>query len=684
MTAIPARIVRTMCPMNCHPTLCGMLAEVRDGKLVDVKGDEENPDSQGFLCVRGHASREIIDNPARLLHPLIRDRRTDAFRQATWDEAFDRIVSGMAPPEAVGIWPGHGTFTTNYGTRINAQLLARFANFHGCQFWSPSMICWGLGAFGLGLTGMLETNTKEDMGEHAQLIVLWATNLASQPNTARHLLAAKRRGAHLVSIDVRRTEAAAKSDDVLIIRPGTDTALALALSHVICAEQRHDAAFVAKHTLGFDQLAAHLQAFPPAWAAEITGIPAERIVALARRYAGTRPAMIVLGGSSMHKGANGWQAGRAIACLPALTGNVGIAGGGFGPRHGSAAHGRGLGSIMEPGHNARTAVIPNQMSAVTAALREGRIQTLLLMGTNMLSSFADAAEVERGLQETRLVVSYDLFLNDTARRFADIVLPGTAWLEELGCKMTHTHLYLMEPALEPPGETRSLYRLVRDLAERLNLEGFHPWVSEEAMVNVILDHPCTGHASVAALRAEGGIRALNVSHVANPTLDFDTPSRKIEFYSAQAERLGLPGLPSHDVSASPDPPTGSAGSVYSLALTQGRTLAHFHSFYNNGRVLPTLARREAEPSLWISPDDAMKRNVADGAAIRVFNARGDLFARAHVTDRIPSGTVWMRDGWPNLNRLTDGAPVLPDAAVDLFAFSAGQASFDAMVEVTLA
>ncbi len=543
MTEHPSKTVRTMCPMSCHPTLCGMLAEVRDGRLVGVKGDEANPDSQGFLCIRGQASREIIDNPARLLHPLIRDRRTDEFRRATWDEALDRIVAGMGKPEAVGIWPGHGTFTTNYGTRIGAQLLARFANFHGSQFWSPTMICWGLGAFGLGLTGMLETNTKEDMGEHSRLVILWAANLASQPNTARHLLAAKRRGAHVVTIDVRSTEAAAKSDDVLIIRPGTDGALALAMMHVICSERRHDAVFVAKHTVGFDRLAAHVLAYTPAWAAEITGVPADRIVALARRYADTRPAMIVLGGSSMHKGANGWQAGRAIACLPALTGNVGIPGGGFGPRHGSAAHGRGLGSIIEPGRRGPGPVIPNQMSAVTAALREGRIQTLLLLGTNMLSSFADAGAVALGLQRTPLVVSYDLFLNETARRFADVVLPGTAWLEEVGCKMTHTHLYLMEQALVPAGETRSLYAMVKELAERLDLVGFHPWASEEAMVDAILDHPCTGHATVAALRAEGGIRALNVSHVANPTLDFDTPSRKIEFHSEQAERLGLPPLP---------------------------------------------------------------------------------------------------------------------------------------------
>jgi len=669
-----------MCPMNCHPTLCGMLAEVSDGKLVAVRGDEANPDSRGFLCVRGQASREVIDNPARLMHPLMRDRRSDEFRRVTWDAAFDRIVAGMQDPAAVGFWPGHGSFTTSYGTRISAQLLARFANFHGSHFWSPTMVCWGLGAFGLGLTGMLETNTKEDMGEHSRLIILWAANLTSQPNTARHLLAAKRRRAHVVTIDVRNTEAAAKSDDVLIIRPGTDGALALAMMHVICTEQRHDAAFVAKHTVGFEALADHVKAYTPQWAAGITGVAADRIAALARRYSETRPAMIVLGGSSMHKGVNGWQAGRAIACLPALTGNVGIPGGGFGPRHGSAAHGRGLGSIIEPERRARKQDIPNQMSAVTAALREGRIRTLLLMGTNMLSSYADAGDVALGLQRTPLVVSHDLFLNDTARSYADVVLPGTAWLEELGCKMTHTHLYLMERALAPPGETRSLYAVIKELAARLGLDGFHPWDSEEAMVDAILDDPCTGRATVAAMRAEGGMRALNISHVANPTLDFDTPSRKIEFFSEQAGRLGLPPLPAYEVPAVRSPDTRVAR-VYSLALAQGRTMTHFHGFYNNGRELPTLARRETEPTLWISPEDAATRQLADGAAIRIFNERGDLMARAHVTGRIPAGTVWMRDGWPGLNRLTAGSAVLPDAAVDLFAFSAGQAVFDAMVEV---
>ena len=672
---------RTMCPMNCHPTLCGMLVEVEENKVVSVRGDPDNPDSRGFLCIRGQAAREVFENPGRLLYPLVRDRRDDPFRRATWDEALERVRTALAanPPHATATWPGHGTFTTNYGTRVSAQLFSRFANFHGSQFFNPTMICWGLGAFGLALTGMQETHTKEDMGEHSRLILLWGANFASQPNTARFFNAARARGARIVAVDVRQTEATAKADDVLLLRPGTDAALALALMHVICAEQLFDAGFVAAHTVGFTALAEHVRTFSPLWAAGVTGIAAERIVAMARLYASTKPAMIVLGGSSMHKGDNGWQASRAVACLPGLTGNVGIPGAGFGPRHGASAHGRGLASVIEPQRRKPGTALPNQMATVIEALHDGRIANLLLMGTNMLSSFADSARVAEGLARTQLVVSYDLFLNDTAKRFADVVLPSTAWLEELGCKSAFTHLYLMEPALAPAGESKPATWVMRELAARLGLDGFFPWESDEALLNAILDHPATGRATVASLRAQGGIGELRISHVANPTLEFDTPSRKIEFYSEDAARLGLPALPAWQAVGDLEENSG-----YPLTLSQGRTLAHFHGFYNNGRELPTLARRELEPRVWISTADAVARGLSDGAPIRVYNARGELPARAHVTERIPIGTLWLRDGWPGLNVLTDSASVLPDAAADRFAFSAGQSTFNARVEVTAA
>ena len=668
--------IRTMCPMNCHPTLCGMLVEVAEQRLVSVRGDPENPDSRGFLCVRGQAAREIIGNSQRLLLPLVRDRRSDgAWRRTSWDEALRLIVSRMqsAGREAVGLWQGHGHFANNYGTRIASQLLRRFANLYGCQWWNPSMICWGLGGFGIGLTGPLEVNTKEDMGAHANLILLWGANLASQPNTAPYLMEAHRRGAWITTIDVRRTEAAAHSDEALLIRPGSDAALALALLHVIVGEGLYHTGFVDHHTVGFEQLREHLRAYPPAWAARETGLPTDQIVALARRYATTRPAMILLGGSSMHKGSYGWQAGRAIACLPAVTGNLGIPGGGFGPRHGAASHGQALANIFAMEHRPPGRYIPNQMSRITEALLDGSVRVLFLLGTNMLSSFADAGRVAEGLDRAELVVSHDLFMNDTARQFADVILPATAWLEELGCKSTNTHLYLMPKILEPAGETWSLTRILRELAHRLGINDFFPWETDEGPIDALLDHPATGHATVAGLRAEGGIRALRISHVAHPERTFPTPSGKIEFYSERAISLGLPALPVYTPPARID--------RYPLSFRQGRTLTHFHSFYDQGRALPTLARLDPEPVLWISPPDAAARDLDEGAPVRVFNAQGGFRARAQVTDLLPAGTVWMRDGWSGLNRLTSGKPSLPDEAVDTFTFAAGQASFDALVEV---
>ena len=383
------------------------------------------------------------------------------------------------------------------------------------------------------------------------------------------------------------------------MRPGTDAALALSLMHVIIAEDLYEHEFVAQHTLGFEALAQHVQSCTPAWAAEITGVEARRIVALARRYAATRPAMIVLGGSSLHKGSNSWLASRAIGCLPALTGNFGIAGGGFGPRHGSTSPGQALNNVAADDRRRPGTYIPNQMSEMIGALNDGRVQVMMLFGTNMMSSFSDVERLATGLSRADLVVSYDLFMNDTARRFADIVLPSTAWLEQIGCKSTNTHLYLMEPALPPPGETRPLSWIVQRLGEHLDLTDVFPWPSEEAAIDAILDHPSTGHASVASLRAQGGIGALQVSHVAHPDHCYPTPSGKVEFYSARAGELGLPPLPVHETSA--------PQSTFPLALTQGRTLTHFHSFYDHGQALPSLAKLETEPSLWLSQGDAEAR-----------------------------------------------------------------------------
>jgi anaerobic selenocysteine-containing dehydrogenase len=675
--------VRTMCPMNCHPTYCGMQVELQEGKVTKISGDPENPDSQGFLCVRGRAAHEMIENPKRLLQPLRRvgPRGSASWEPISWQEALAQIVASIQASERKrsGIWFGHGASAT--GTA--RPLLMRFGSLAGVQIWNPAMTCWSLGAYGLALVGLLETNTKEDMAAHSQSIILWGANLASQPTTAPHLVAARKRGAHVTLIDVRRTEAARHADEVVLIRPGTDAALALAMCHVIVAEHLAQSAFLAEHSIGYEQFSTHVAQFTPEWAAAICGIAPETIRQLARRYATARPAMIVLGGSSIFKHERGWQAGRAIACLPAITGQIGIAGGGFGPRHRGFTRGDGLASL-EAYERKPADMIPNHMPSVAAALEGGELDNLLIFGSNMLSSFANAGAIERGLSRTRLVVVHDLFMNETSRRYADIVLPGTIWLEQLGIKDTATHIYLMEQALESAGEARSIINVLRDLAGQLAIEDYFPWPDEEAYLNAWLapQRDEAGNAlTIAKLRAQGGMAERgHLSHIAYPDLRFHTPSGKLELYSERAEQVGIGGLPDY----TPTSFDAQESGPFALQLGQGRTLTAFHSFYDEGQALPSLAKLNPAPELWINPLDAQARGIGNGAQAMLYNEGGELAVVAKVTSDAQAGVVWLRDGHYGLNHLTSGAAALDPQASDLISptvIPGGQSAYHARVEV---
>ncbi|MEM9047529.1 MAG: molybdopterin-dependent oxidoreductase [Pseudomonadota bacterium] len=668
---------KTMCPMNCHPTLCGMEVTVSGNTVTAIRGNSAHPDSRGFLCLRGRAAIEIPGNPRRLLAARMRSACDRPWQEIGWDGALDRIAAAMRAvgPQAVGLWQGHGNAVNDYGVGVKRGQMERFANLYGCQSWDPAMICWGLGGLGLGLTGALETTAKEEIEAASDLILLWGANTVSQAHTMRHVEAARRRGARAIAIDVRRTEAAAICDETHLIRPGADADLALAMMHVILREGLEDRAFIADHTEGIAELRTHLAPFTPGWAAMRCNLPAQTIAALARQYARARPGVIVIGGSSMHKGRNGWQAARAIACLPALAGHYGQPGGGLGPRHGARSHGAGFADIAardrRPPGPPR---LPNQMPRLVEAIEDGSLRVLFALGSNLLSSFPDATRLKAALLKLDLLVAYDIFDNDLTRDLAHIVLPGTIWLEEIGVKATNGYVHLCEPVLPAAGAARPLYALYQGLAARLGIGDVYPWPDQTAAIDAVLDHPATGRATVARLRAAGGSLALNVASTGHPTNRFSTPSGKIAFSSQAAAAHGLPPLPMPS-----DPP--APASRYPLTLAQGRTIAHFHGFYDAGRALPGLAARDPEPQIWIAPQDAETRGIEDGGWVFVFNDRGRWRARAKVTGRIPAGSVWSRDGWPGFNTLTSGAAVVPDSALEIFPFSVGQARFGAEVEI---
>jgi anaerobic selenocysteine-containing dehydrogenase len=229
----------------------------------------------------------------------------------------------------------------------------------------------------------------------------------------------------------------------------------------------------------------------------------------------------------------------------------------------------------------------------------------------------------------------------------------------IGIKGNEHAPHLMEHAFEREGEARPIQEILRSLANSLGVAEFFPWASIEEVLDVVLDDPTTGHATVASLRVAGGFLPLRVRAIAYANRKFDSPSGMIEFYSSQAEKLGLPPLPVHKV---------DKASPYPLALSFGRTLTNFHAFYDEGKALPLLPKHNPAPQLWISRVDADARQLANGEAIRISNERGAFSAKACITDDVPPGVVWIRDGWAGPNHLTSGDEVLSGDALSLFPF----------------
>ncbi len=384
----------------------------------------------------------------------------------------------------------------------------------------------------------------------------------------------------------------------------------------------------------------------------------------------------------MFKHAHGWEASRAIACLPALIGQLGCAGGGFGPRHRAFVHADGQTDVQAIAQRPPGIYIPNHMASIANAINSGNIDVLFLFGSNILSSFSSAASLEKSLGQVKLIVAYDIFKNETIRRVADLILPGTIWLEELGLKETASHIYLMERALQPVTEVRPLIRILRDMAERLNINGYFPWTDEEEYLNTLLapQHTDNGASlTLKLLRQKGGIwQKSSLSHIAYPDLKFHTPSGKIEFWSDRAQKVGLPPLPTFTLLQN------NNGTNYPLQFRQGRTITAFHAFYDEGRALPSLTRANTGPELWIHPSDAHQRGIETGCPIQIFNQRGQFQAKAYVTAQVLQGVIWMRDGWVGVNDLTNADPTLSSEASDLidpYMIPGGQAAFDAFVEV---
>ena len=524
----------------------------RSGLVSDAKNRPEGA-SRNCWCEDG------------CLRPSRWNTLRSAFERITWDEALDEITSRfrqiIASVGSEAILPY--SFGGTLGVLNGASMDRRFFHRLGASQLERT-ICSAAGEAGLESVIGKKIGTEPEQFRHSRYIIAWAANIhGNNVHLWPFVAEARRQGAKLVVIDPYRTRTAACADWYLPINPGTDAALALGMMHVIIQENLHDADYVERHTVGFDQLRAKVREYPPDRVSVLTGISAADIVKLAREYATTRPSVIRLN-YGVQRSEGGGMATRAVAMLPCIIGSWKEIGGGL-QLSTSGAYGLNQSALDRSDlmlkSLGRPARVVNMVDLGTAlnALADPPVQALFVYNSNPAAVCPNHNEVIRGLRRPDLfTVVHEQFFTDTTD-YADILLPATTFFEHKDLQKAYGHYYLQmsHQAIDPLGECRSNVDLFRALAERMGFPEECFQDSDEHMMDSALNsrNPRLQGIDRERLEREGHVR-LNFCeaelHPATPGPadpapfflpfakgNFPTPSGKAELYSESVKALGL-------------------------------------------------------------------------------------------------------------------------------------------------
>jgi len=651
----------SVCALDC-PDCCSLLVTVEDGRATKLRGYPQHPVTRGFLCGKVAQYLEREYHPDRLLYP---QRRIGAkgegrFERISWDDALDTIASrlgGIADefgPEAILPYSYAGTMGLLNGSGMDRRFFHRLGASR-----LDRTICSSAGGAGLTQALGVRYGTEPEQFKDAKLILAWGANiLGTNVHLWPFIMEARRNGARLYTIDPNRNRTGAASDKHFFIHPGSDTALALAMMHVIIAESLHDADYVDRHTAGFDGLRAKVREWTPQRAAELTGIAAQEIVALAREYATTRPAAIRLN-YGVQRSERGAMAIRTIALLPALIGSWKEVGGGLQLSTSQAFQLNRAGlERADLQHKAlgRDARIVNmsQLGQALTILDQPPVKALVVYNSNPAAIAPNQNLVLRGFgREDLFTVVLEQFQTDTADH-ADILLPVTTFLEhtDLYLAYGHYHLQLARPALPAPGETKSNVEIFRLLAARMGWEDPCLRDTEDDMIRTLLDspHPFLRGIALEQLDREHSVR-LHVSADGEPFLPFahggfGTADGKCHF---DAETLDY------------TPPVESRHGdpelrrKYPLELISPKNDDSMNSTFGHRDAV-----NQATATLHLNSADAAPLGIQTADQVRVFNGRGSVVFTANVDGRVPPGVVCAPSvGWArraadkrNVNALT--------------------------------
>ena len=665
-------VVHAACPHDC-PDACGVLITVQDGRATKIQGDSAHPVTRGFLCAKVTKYLDRVYSPDRVLYPMRRvvakgegHRNEQDFVRISWDEALDEIASRLQAiaseygPESILPYSYGGTLGVLNGGSMDRRFFHRLG---ASQL--ERAICSAAGEAGLKSVIGVKMGTEPEQFRDSRYIIAWASNIhGNNVHLWPFITEARRKGAKLVVIDPYRTRTAAVADWYLPINPGTDAALALAMMHVIINENLYDADYVSRYTLGFNELRAKVQEYPPERAAQWTGISAADIRKLAREYATIRPAVIRLN-YGVQRSERGGMATRTVAMLPCLTGSWKEVGGGlqmslsgsFGLDKDSLERLDLMTTASPLGRPARV-INMNRLGKVLTELNDPPVKALFVYACNPAAVTPNHNLVVKGLQRKDLfTIVHEQFFTDTTD-YADIVLPATTFFEHKDLVQSYGHYYLQmsQKAIQPLGECKSNVDLFRALAQRMGFTGSDFTESDDSMIDKALASgaPRLKGIDRERLEKEGHAR-LNFSGSDSGTAEpqaflpfaqgnFATPSGKAEFYSEQLKAAGL------DAVAAFEPPEESrhtaAAKKFPLEMLARKADNFLNSSFCN---TPVVAAMEDSGLLELAPADANARGIRDGDQVRAFNERGDLVLRARVNGSVQAGTVASHLNWAKLS-----------------------------------
>jgi anaerobic selenocysteine-containing dehydrogenase len=672
------RIASSACPHDC-PSTCALEVEIFGNHTIGrVRGAQDNAYTAGVICAKVARYAERVHHPDRLKQPL---RRTGAkgsgeFAPISWDDALDLVAEAFIRAEQAhgpeAVWPYLYAGTMGFVMRDGIHRLRHAKRYSG--FFSTICVNPAWTGFIAG-TGKLAGADPREMAK-SDLVVIWGTNAVNtQVNVMTHATRArKERGAKIVAVDVYMNGTMRQADLPVLIRPGTDGALACAVMHCLFRDGNADWDYLDHYTDAPHDLADHVRTRDSRWASRITGCPVETIEAFARLVGENKRAYFRLG-YGFARSRNGAINMHAASCIAAVTGAWRHEGGGAFHNNGGIFH---LDSSLIEGTDLRDASVrmldQSRIGAILTgdedALRGGPpVTAMLIQNTNPVSVAPDQETVKRGFARDDLFVCvHEQFMTDTAK-VADVVLPATMFVEHDDFYTAGGSQYiLLGPKLiEPPSECRSNHEVICALAKRLGAE--HPGfaMTPRELIDATLQR--SGWGTLAELEAKRWIDCQPDFATAHYLNGFAYPDGKFRF------KPDWPNVPfrrwhrTHDTPSVPLLPDHwnvieEADTEHPFRLATSPARGFLNSSFTE---TPTSRRSEKRPEVMIHPEDAAALSVVDGEEIRLGNRRGAVRLHARLFDGVRRGVLIAESLWPNsayadgrgINTLTGADPVAP-------------------------